>query len=245
MVPRGVRNNNPGNLEPVVKWTGLVGSDGRFAKFSSPYYGIRAIGVDLRAKVKRGLTTPREVIEEYAPPNENNTDAYVRAVTSFVGIGETHSIPVHDAHFIELWMKAIVRHENGKGPPGNPFWFDDDIYRRAALDVARPLAQTRTTAGVATAGAGAAGTAATVVLQNAPVAVPTTVPAPTPIPPVMDGMGAAMEHLPSVVGAASDTATTTSKFLPKWAPLVFVAVVVLGIAVVVYARYKDRAAGLR
>jgi hypothetical protein len=245
MIPRGVRNNNPGNLEPVVRWTGLVGSDGRFAKFSTPYHGIRAIGVDLRAKVKRGLTTPREVISEYAPPNENDTEAYIRAVTSFVGIGAESTIPVHDAHFIELWMKAIVRHENGKGPPGNPFWFDDEFYRRAALDVARPLAATRTSAGAATAATGAAGTAATVVLQNAPVAVPTAPPVPPTPPPVMDGMGAAMEKLPEVVGSASDVATTAGKFLPRWAPLVFVAVVVIGIAVVVYARYKDREAGLR
>jgi hypothetical protein len=61
----------------------------------------------------------------------------------------------------------------------------------------------------------------------------------------MDGMGAAMEKLPEVVGSASDVATTAGKFLPRWAPLVFVAVVVIGIAVVVYARYKDREAGLR
>lgn len=238
--PRGIRNNNPGNLEPVARWRGLVGSDGRFAKFDTPRNGLRAIGVDLRAKMRRGLKTPRAVIEEYAPPNENNTEMYIKAVTSFVGIGDTQPIPIHDAAFLELWLKAITKHENGNGPPGNPFWYDDKTFKEAALDVARPLPVTRTAAGTATAAAGAAGTAATVAVQ--------TIPAPIQLPPadaVMESMSGAMEKLPEVVGQASDVATTTATFLPKWAPFVFIGVILIGIAVVWYARVKDRNDGLR
>ena len=42
-------NNNPGNLEyNREKWTGLIGSDGRFCRFESPETGLRAMGKLLR-----------------------------------------------------------------------------------------------------------------------------------------------------------------------------------------------------
>ncbi|HFX8036006.1 TPA: hypothetical protein ACIF5E_004931, partial [Escherichia coli] len=43
---RGIRNNNPGNLEysKTNPWVGQTGDDGRFAKFETPEHGIRALG---------------------------------------------------------------------------------------------------------------------------------------------------------------------------------------------------------
>ena len=43
--PRGIRNNNPGNIE-YGDWArrhGATGSDGRFAIFESPEQGIAAM----------------------------------------------------------------------------------------------------------------------------------------------------------------------------------------------------------
>ena len=42
--PRGIRNNNPGNIVAGDKWLGRTGTDGRFVKFKSAEYGLRAIG---------------------------------------------------------------------------------------------------------------------------------------------------------------------------------------------------------
>lgn len=46
---RGIRNNNPGNLEYSKSnpWVGQNGDDGRFAKFETPEHGIRALGRNL------------------------------------------------------------------------------------------------------------------------------------------------------------------------------------------------------
>ena len=45
--PRGIRNNNPGNIECGSPWQGLrtqkERTDNRFAQFTDPVFGIRAL----------------------------------------------------------------------------------------------------------------------------------------------------------------------------------------------------------
>ena len=79
---RGIRNNNPGNLvKTSIQWKGKVkGSDSRFETFANIYYGVRAAGLDLIADIKKGKNTIRKLITEYAPPNENDTTAYINKV---------------------------------------------------------------------------------------------------------------------------------------------------------------------
>ncbi|MFU2316820.1 hypothetical protein [Rahnella sp. PCH160] len=53
---RGLRNNNPGNIEAsdANPWEGQIGSDGRFAKFETPEHGIRALGKNLLSYQRQG-----------------------------------------------------------------------------------------------------------------------------------------------------------------------------------------------
>jgi hypothetical protein len=87
-LPRGLRNNNPGNLRytPSIKWVGQTGSDGAFSIFSNLAYGIRAYGMDLRNDIKKGKNTIDKLIYEFAPPSENNTEAYINNVSKISGI---------------------------------------------------------------------------------------------------------------------------------------------------------------
>lgn len=83
---RGWRNNNPLNIEynPSNRWRGQVGSDGRFAIFSSREYGYRAALVILRNYQRRyGLTTLKEMIWRWCPPSErgNDTIRYIGTVS--------------------------------------------------------------------------------------------------------------------------------------------------------------------
>lgn len=66
---RGIRNNNPGNIEfnDNNSWQGQTGSDGRFAKFETPEHGIRALGRNLLSYGKQGYDTPAEIIGRWAP----------------------------------------------------------------------------------------------------------------------------------------------------------------------------------
>lgn len=89
MIPRGIRNNNPGNIERTsVRWKGMAAeqSDPRFITFTRPEWGIRAIARILLGDWREGQNTIASLIEEWAPPHENNTKAYVRSVGKACGV---------------------------------------------------------------------------------------------------------------------------------------------------------------
>lgn len=115
--PRGIRNNNPGNIERSgVTWKGMASdqsSDSRFIVFSAPEYGIRAMARVLRNYMAQGYDTVQEVINRWAPPIENDTGAYVRSVASKLGVDPT--APIGSAHIPAL-IEAIIQHENGQQP---------------------------------------------------------------------------------------------------------------------------------
>jgi hypothetical protein len=85
--PRGIRNNNPGNIDRnTTKWQGMAddqSSDPRFVVFKTPQAGIRALAkILLTYQNHDGLKTVRGIIGRWAPAVENNTSAYVAAVAA-------------------------------------------------------------------------------------------------------------------------------------------------------------------
>lgn len=116
---RGLRNNNPGNIEASAEnpWEGQTGSDGRFAKFETPEHGIRALGKNLLAYNKRhGLDTVGEMITRWAPPKENDTDSYIKAICAQLGVGANEQIDVTNPRTLAALCAGIVQHENGGQP---------------------------------------------------------------------------------------------------------------------------------
>lgn len=134
VAPRGVRNNNPGNIEHRRdnRWQGQTGNDGRFARFATPEHGLRALAVDLRTKSRRGLDTVQEIISAWAPPNENDTGAYVAGVTRGLSqafgrtIGANERLDMNDPRVVAALMAGIIRHENGQQP------YAPELLRQAA-----------------------------------------------------------------------------------------------------------------
>lgn len=133
--PRGLRNNNPGNIRRTyIEWQGEVPNsesrDDAFEVFEHPGYGLRAMAMTLvNYQQRHGRDTVREVITRWAPPSENNTGAYVQAVADAVGVDPDDEIDVR-AQLLPM-MRAITRHENGIDPYG------EDLYR-AAIEAAYP-----------------------------------------------------------------------------------------------------------
>ena len=120
-VPRGIRNANPGNIRWGAAWQGLVPSaqrsDPSFCQFTDPVYGIRAIAkVMLTYADVYHLNTVQGVIGRWAPPNENNTAAYVLSVAQSMGVGPAVPIDVHVDTVMCSLVKAIIQHENGQQP---------------------------------------------------------------------------------------------------------------------------------
>lgn len=125
-IPRGIRNNNPGNLRWGADWNGLDSEgkkqDKEFCVFLEPMFGIRALARLLMNYYRiHGLNTIRKIIERYAPCGENNTDAYVNHVCKLMGIGADDIINIYDENTIRPLVKAIIQHENGVMP------YDDKV----------------------------------------------------------------------------------------------------------------------
>lgn len=126
MPTRGEKNQNPGNIDfdPAIHWVGQLGLERcpvdesyrcRFARFSDPIYGIRALAKLLVTYITRdGANTVRKIVERWAPPSDDNdTSAYVTAVAGTVGF-DPGAILTPDAPTISALTRAIIVHENGR-----------------------------------------------------------------------------------------------------------------------------------
>lgn len=127
---RGIRNHNPGNIRWGDDWQGLVPqaqrTDKSFCQFISPEYGIRAMIVILRNyQRKYGLKTITEIIQRWAPPNENNTQAYISSVAQATGTDADKPVDLTDSRKLFPLLQAIIRHENGSQP------YEYDVFVRA------------------------------------------------------------------------------------------------------------------
>lgn len=119
--PRGIRNNNPGNIRWGADWQGLKkdgkSQDPSFCVFINPEYGIRALAKLLRNYQRLyGLNTPRKIINRYAPPNENQTQAYIQSVAQQLGIQPDTPVDLNEEATLLVFIKAIIRFENGIQP---------------------------------------------------------------------------------------------------------------------------------
>ncbi len=116
---RGLRNNNPGNIRKnATKWQGLAPdaqqTDPDFFVFATPSFGIRAMAHTLNTYMtKYGLTTLRGIISRWAPPSENNTDAYIAALVNDTGVGPDEELSSADLPAV---VAGIIKHENGLQP---------------------------------------------------------------------------------------------------------------------------------
>ena len=114
---RGLDNRNPGNIrQSKVRYRGEVrpSRDPAFKEFESLAWGYRAIFVLLDTyRIRHGLDTLRGMISRWAPPSENRTDAYIRAVAADTGLDPDERLNTRDARTMIPVAAAISRVENG------------------------------------------------------------------------------------------------------------------------------------
>lgn len=82
---RGMRNKNPFNIrKSSTNWFGKVpGTDKEFETFDTIYHGYRAGIVLLKTYYnKYRLHTIAGVIKRFAPSSENDTEAYIKYISS-------------------------------------------------------------------------------------------------------------------------------------------------------------------
>lgn len=172
--PRGIRNNNPGNIEWGSQWQGLrpesERTDNRFAQFKDPVFGIRALACVLityqdKRKAKDGsrIDSIKEIIERWAPSFENDTGSYANSVAALLdGVGpDDEVIDVHNFEHLRPIVEGIIRHENGRGPlKTENSWYTttqiEEGLRRAGV-VSKATAKTKAVAAIPAAAVGGVG----------------------------------------------------------------------------------------
>ena len=125
MKTRGIRNNNPLNIRRSAdRWVGARAeqTDPSFVQFQSMAYGYRAAWKTLQSYYRRfcSLSQPftvRTIITRWAPPSENDTEAYIKNVLRLSGIGgKENLLPPENAsgyHRISRLVAAMTCVECG------------------------------------------------------------------------------------------------------------------------------------
>lgn len=115
--PRGIRNNNPGNLvKTSIPWKGKVplqnNKDRRFEMFIAPEYGVRAMIKDLKNDIAKGKNTIATLISEYAPRFENDTKRYIAHVSKALKVSSTAKL-IPTKNTLRLLVISIAQMETG------------------------------------------------------------------------------------------------------------------------------------
>lgn len=227
-LPRGLRSKNPGNirLNPSTKWQGEIpGDDPDFCTFSSYAYGIRALAtLVLNYQRKRNLRTVAGIINRWAPPVENDTGAYARVVAKAVGVGVNDEIDVGQYAVLRPLVEAIIRHENGRLAPVTGADIDAGLALAGVMPVAalKPIAKSRTFIGSSIA---TAGTAVGAVVEKIK---------PEDVPISQDALDAVQ---------ASQEAVSYAAGIWQWAGVAAAVLALVGIGIVLWAKYERRQRG--
>lgn len=130
--PRGIRNNNPGNID----FRGQSGATlerpgGRFARFETAYDGLKALSRQLMRYFEgkttgKPLQTLNDIISTWAPGNENNTGAYIAQLSKMMGVAPDAILNLKDPQVMYSLMNGIIHHENGRNP------YPSELVRMAA-----------------------------------------------------------------------------------------------------------------
>jgi|TARA_R100000482_G_C5130563_1_gene151599 hypothetical protein len=112
-------NNNPGNIRSSpTQWNGEITKPGEaFERFESMPYGIRASARILRTYgSKYNIKTINQIIDRYAPPEDNNPNNanYARHVSNGSGFGVDEEINLNDPAVLMKLMRPIFEFENGR-----------------------------------------------------------------------------------------------------------------------------------
>lgn len=116
-LPRGLRNNNPGNIRVTKdKWQGLRAeqTDKSFFQFTEMRWGYRALLRTLQNYRKiYNCRTIADFINRWAPPVENNTSGYITRVCSEMQVPSTFIPDIEDKDTMCAFAAAISQVENG------------------------------------------------------------------------------------------------------------------------------------
>jgi hypothetical protein len=200
---RGLRSNNPLNIDyhASMKWQGMADppSDGRFVRFTSLAYGLRAGFLNARAyKHKHGIHTLGAYMQRFAPIGPENPRTYHDFVSKTTGIPLEQAIDLDDRATIQPILRAQVAFENGITLEEVDARMPKEVWD-AAWSLARPISQSRTIRGSAAAVVSAAAGA---VLEATTTALPQAIDAANLVTPIWPEIARWVLMVVALAGAA-------------------------------------------
>ncbi|MCX6294159.1 MAG: hypothetical protein NT127_07690 [Sphingobacteriales bacterium] len=126
-VPLGLRNNNPGNIRDVgIGWEGKIGSNKGFVVFDDVAWGIRAMIINFHTSITiHRNDTLRKYITRYAPPQENDTEQYIKIVSQKTGIESNEKI---EYDFDKLKLILLAQFDVEIGPQYSSLITNEDVH---------------------------------------------------------------------------------------------------------------------
>ncbi|HBA9545070.1 TPA: lytic transglycosylase domain-containing protein [Escherichia coli] len=131
---RGIRNNNPGNLNFAGQKGATLesGPNARFASFPTMLEGIAALDRQVMLYLKRGKNTIDQIIDIYAPSSDgNNTSSYKSYLSQYTGLGVKEKIDGSNFELMRKLIQGIINHENGAAARAVS---GDDVMRALAMN---------------------------------------------------------------------------------------------------------------
>lgn len=131
---RGIRNNNPGNLNFAGQKGATLesGPNARFASFPTMLEGITALDRQVMLYLKRGKNTIDQIIDIYAPSSDgNNTSSYKSYLSQYTGLGVKEKIDGSNFEIMRKLIQGIINHENGDAARAVS---GDDVMRALAMN---------------------------------------------------------------------------------------------------------------
>ncbi|HAH9340313.1 TPA: lytic transglycosylase domain-containing protein [Escherichia coli] len=131
---RGIRNNNPGNLNFAGQKGATLesGPNARFASFPTMLEGIAALDRQVMLYLKRGKNTIDQIIDIYAPSSDgNNTSSYKSYLSQYTGLRVKEKIDGSNFEIMRKLIQGIINHENGDAARAVS---GDDVMRALAMN---------------------------------------------------------------------------------------------------------------
>jgi len=127
VLPRGIRNNNPGNIRLTnIPWEGKVkGGDKSFETFDSPLNGIRALAKNTLTHFNRGENTVQKLIDKHAPSSENPTASFVARVSIDMKVSKDQPLNMQNAATLKDYIRSVIKQENKN------YEYSEDVLRAA------------------------------------------------------------------------------------------------------------------
>lgn len=101
------RFNNPANLRAASGYGTANTKSGKFAVFPTLDEGVLAAAKQPQLYGSRGIDNIHDIVGKWAPPNENNTQAYIQHVVKATGRSESESLNLGDPKLLAKLISAM------------------------------------------------------------------------------------------------------------------------------------------